>query len=64
VVWQVGQCFLYSWMVRGSIRNFSGGMVAMFWLSSFPWSTPSGHDRASASMLVLPGMCLILKSYF
>jgi hypothetical protein len=63
VVWQVGQCFLCSWTVSGLIRNFSGEMIAMFWLSSFPWSTPGGCDRASASMLVLPGMCLISKSY-
>ena len=37
--------------------EFFGGMTAMPWLSSFPWSTPGGLNRASAGMFSLPGMC-------
>jgi hypothetical protein len=46
-------------MVVGLTRNFSGGMIAMFWLSSWPWFSLGGLDNASVGMLVLPGICLI-----
>ena len=36
--------------------NLLGGITAMPWLSSLPWSTPGGLDRASAGMFSLPGM--------
>ena len=36
--------------------NFSEGITAMPWLSSFPWFTPGGLDRASAGMFSLPGV--------
>jgi hypothetical protein len=40
-----------------------GGIMTMLWLSLSPWSVPGGWDRALAIILVLPGMCLISKSY-
>src|SRR6266404_4545776 len=32
-------------------------------LSSFPWLELGGHDSSSAGVLILPGMCLMIKSY-
>jgi len=45
------------------VRTRDGGIIVIFWLSFSPWSTPGGCDKASAGMLVFPGMCLISKSY-
>jgi len=46
-----------------AVHTRDGGIIMILWLSFSPWSTPGGHDKASAGMLVFPGICLILKSY-
>jgi hypothetical protein len=37
--------------------------MMMFWLLLPPWLVLGGQDKALAGMLVLPGICLILKLY-
>src|SRR6266478_8178196 len=32
-------------------------------LSLSPWSELGGHDSLSAGVLILPGICLMMKSY-
>jgi len=46
-----------------AVKTHDGGIIVILWLSFSPWSTPGGRDRASADVLVFPGMCLISKLY-
>jgi len=39
-----------------AILNCCSGRTMTCWLSSFPWSTPGSHERASGGILVFPGI--------
>jgi len=52
----IGGTLIFGSKVVVATLNFCSGRTVTCWLSSFPWSTPGNHERASGGMLVFPGI--------